>query len=285
MRMTRLGIGVALLAMIAGAEGAENGARLYRTHCASCHGPDGRGDGPEASLFLPPPRDLRTGFLARYDAATLVRRILDGATLPLALDPPRLEAHAADVETIVAYLERLPQIDWPLVERGEELYVDRCEVCHGPFGHPPARLPPGVSRPRDLASPDFQRAYGDRALLTAVRHGRKGMPAIPGVGDDDNAKALVAFVRQLSPGYETYQRYCASCHGEDGRGVGLEEPGMDLRLPRVVFDRAYLAVHDAEYLRTRVWHMLAEQKPVMPHFRGRLTEPQARAIVAYLQAR
>ena len=34
------------------------GAVLYRRYCASCHGVDGRGDGPAAAALSPPPRDL-----------------------------------------------------------------------------------------------------------------------------------------------------------------------------------------------------------------------------------
>ena len=35
------------------------GAELYRTHCAACHGPNGRGDGPAAAGLSPPPADLQ----------------------------------------------------------------------------------------------------------------------------------------------------------------------------------------------------------------------------------
>jgi putative copper resistance protein D len=34
------------------------GVSLYRTHCAACHGPSGRGDGPDAAGLLPPPANL-----------------------------------------------------------------------------------------------------------------------------------------------------------------------------------------------------------------------------------
>ena len=53
--------------------------------------------------------------------------------------------------------------------------------------------------------------------------------------------------------------------------------------PRAVFDRAYFAKKDPEALRAKVWHMLAGQRPAMPHFRTRLSERQARAIVEYLK--
>lgn len=34
------------------------GARVFAERCASCHGPEGRGDGPAAVGLTPPPTDL-----------------------------------------------------------------------------------------------------------------------------------------------------------------------------------------------------------------------------------
>lgn len=38
----------------------EDGAEFYRAACASCHGVDGRGDGPIAAALKAPPTDLTT---------------------------------------------------------------------------------------------------------------------------------------------------------------------------------------------------------------------------------
>ena len=57
-----------------------SGEYLYRTHCVSCHGPTGRGDGPAASTFRRPLSDLSTlalragGEFPRAD----VTRVVDG---------------------------------------------------------------------------------------------------------------------------------------------------------------------------------------------------------------
>lgn len=37
---------------------ADLGAAVYAQHCASCHGPTGKGDGPAASALQPPPKDI-----------------------------------------------------------------------------------------------------------------------------------------------------------------------------------------------------------------------------------
>jgi mono/diheme cytochrome c family protein len=252
----------------------------YRRRCAPCHGATGRGDGPHAEAFDPRPADLRAGVLDRHDVDALVRHILDGKAVSLDLDLARLRARSNDVEALVTHLHRLPGIDWRLVDRGEDLYIRHCERCHGRFGRPGPTPPPGVGPPRDLSEPDFQAGMSDIALMDRVRHGRRGMPAIPPLRDAAQLRAVVAYVRLLSPGLALYDRYCASCHGADGRGDQVIEPWL---APRVVFDQAYFVRTDPEALRTRVWHMLSEHKPAMPHFRGRLDEKSARAIVDYLK--
>jgi len=46
------------------------GAAVFRTHCAACHGSDGRGDGPAAAGLDPPPADLRV-HVSQHDDAQL----------------------------------------------------------------------------------------------------------------------------------------------------------------------------------------------------------------------
>jgi mono/diheme cytochrome c family protein len=258
-----------------------DGRLLYTENCERCHGVTGRGDGPDAELFANRPADLRRGFLDRYPAEDLVRRIRSGVPLELALDLDRLRARAGEVEALAAYLERLPTIDWRRVEEGQAVYVDRCELCHGRSGAPERALPPGVRAPRDLSDPAFQASVDEKDLAVLARHGRGGMPAIGPPIADRELRSLLAFVRLLSPGYTLYDRYCAACHGDDGRGAGSLVEGDER--PSVVFDRAYFRRRDPEQVRTAVWHMLATRRPAMPHFRRVLTPAEVRAIVAYLK--
>ena len=41
--------------------GAPLGARVFARHCAVCHGPNGRGNGPAAPSMFPRPRDFSSG--------------------------------------------------------------------------------------------------------------------------------------------------------------------------------------------------------------------------------
>lgn len=283
-RWLRLGMAawaIAMIAMPAAAAPAADGRRLYLDHCAPCHGITGRGDGPNVALFAIRPRDLREGFLAKYPSQDLARRVLDGRTLTLALDLPAMRRRAADVETLVAYMQRLPGIDWHSVDEGRLRYDDRCAACHGFYGTPPAPPPAGVRPPRPLADPAFQASVGDEAMVEIVRHGREGMPALTPRLSEADAVLVASFVRVLSPGFETYDQYCAICHGDHGipdTSLGDAAPG-----PTSTFDRAYFARHDPEALRGSVWHMLDEHQPSMPHFRGVLTTAEAQAVVDYLK--
>lgn len=272
-------VGILGLGMAGAALAGPDGALLFREHCASCHGPEGRGDGVDAFLFDPPPRDLTQGVVRRMPRRDLVRRIRDGRPLPLLLDRVALAKRTTDVELLVAHLRKLPTIPWGKVERGQELYVDRCELCHGPYGTP-GRLASKVRPPRDLSSPDVH-AMGDEELRLVARHGRRGMPAVRDLPDGESLDGLVAFLRLLSPGYTLYSRYCANCHGDDGH------PNIDLveafAVPRVHFDAGYMKSHDDDRLRRAVWHMLDDQTPQMPHFRDTLDEPSANAIADWLR--
>jgi mono/diheme cytochrome c family protein len=106
------------------------------------------------------------------------------------------------------------------------------------------------------------------------------MPALdPPPGRDDVAP-LVAYVRLFGPGLVLYDRLCASCHGEDGRPVDLP-PG--LRRPVVTFDAAWLNGTTRQERDTAVWHMLAAERPRMPHFAPTLNKSDVTRIVEWLR--
>lgn len=258
---------------------SNQGARLYRWNCAFCHGLTGRGDGPDADLFDPPPGDLRSKLVTRQSADALYAKIRDGEQLDLALDIEALQARAREIEALAAHLKRLPTVDWPTVEAGVDLYLVRCERCHGLFGRPPDVLPAGVDRPVDLSDPDFQQSIAREELLEAVRHQRKGMTPLSAPLSPFQAKQVAAFVRLLSPGLELYQRYCTVCHGGDGRGGG---PFGEVVGGPPVLDESYFRRRDPEQLRAAIWHMLRNSKAAMPHFREVLSDREIRSIAEYL---
>jgi mono/diheme cytochrome c family protein len=108
------------------ARSGESGATLFRTYCASCHGPDARGAGPLADQLRRLPPSL-TSFAARNSGvfpSERIRRIIDGRDIPShgSTDMPvwgdafrrsREElsdaAAAARIDAIVRYLESIQE--------------------------------------------------------------------------------------------------------------------------------------------------------------------------------
>ena len=58
------------------------GAQLYPVHCASCHGPDGHGDGPAASGLPLPPADLTAAHLWMHSDGELFWWLAHGIPTP-----------------------------------------------------------------------------------------------------------------------------------------------------------------------------------------------------------
>lgn len=103
------------------------GSQLYRTHCASCHGPAGRGDGPLAEYLTVRPANL-TGIAARNRGVfptDVVSRIVDGrrvlrthgdSAMPvwgdvfsLSGNPDTDKAAAEKIRAVVSHVESLQQ--------------------------------------------------------------------------------------------------------------------------------------------------------------------------------
>jgi hypothetical protein len=117
-----------------------DGRFLFNAYCVACHGSDARGDGVDADLFSPPPANLRGGILSQHPDDALVQRIRNGRPLNLGRNPERLRARAGDTEMLVAHLRRLPTLPWRRIERGQEIYVDRCEACRARLEDPIAYM-------------------------------------------------------------------------------------------------------------------------------------------------
>ena len=61
-----------------GADAATDGAKIYKSNCESCHGPQGHGDGPAGAALIPPPRNL-PDLAAQVDDDYLFWRISAGS--------------------------------------------------------------------------------------------------------------------------------------------------------------------------------------------------------------
>ena len=83
------------------------GHRLFVARCATCHGPQGRGDGQNAYNLVPPPPDFQR--VAREAVGRGPPRVIEGGTAALGrspLCPPNGRTLGPDeVDALVAWLD------------------------------------------------------------------------------------------------------------------------------------------------------------------------------------
>ncbi len=280
-------VAVAAWGLLTSVHAAEsNGARFYQRDCARCHGPHGHGDGPDAAIFPEPPRDLRADFITKYSDAELVRRVRRGSPLQLTIDPAALRAREHDVAVVADYIRRLPTIDWARVELGRDVYADRCVSCHGVYGHPaqaPAAGKGDALATHDLSDATFQSTTTDERLRGLVIDGHAPALRARLKLTASETAAVVVYLRLLSPGYELFSRFCSNCHGDTGHPGPVPADTTTGERPTLSFDEAYFAKHDSAYVRDRIWHMIGQEKPHMPHLRHEVSETAAAAIIQFLK--
>jgi mono/diheme cytochrome c family protein len=83
------------------------GHRVFLARCATCHGPQGRGDGQNAYSLDPPPPDFQESLGKLAPAGR--RRLVDGGSAALgrsALCPPHGRSLAAEeLDAVLAWLD------------------------------------------------------------------------------------------------------------------------------------------------------------------------------------
>lgn len=188
------------------ASAGPNGARLFQTHCAACHGDNGNG-GVGVPLTLP---DFQYGVDDRFLRMT-IRHGRPGRVMPAFT-----ELSDAEVEALVKHIR-----SWapgkPIIhgddhiegnpERGKQLFAENCATCHGSQGEGGEGTGVTFSRPRDLPiiapalnNSGFLAAASDQLIKAAVVNGREGtpMPSFRKRGlSDEQINDIVSYVRSF----------------------------------------------------------------------------------------
>ena len=267
------------------------GEALYINYCADCHGWEGRGSGhADKFLDIPVPILLRNELLAEKSENQFVDWVLSGSALQLQLAEDAVPQTDTEVAVILAYIKKLPTIDWSKIEAGQKVYDELCLSCHGLYGHGDGGLAYKMPGPLpDLSALDYQTQHSDEDLLQIIAKGKDAMPGTEDVLNTEEINSVIAFVRLLSPGYESYDRFCVVCHGADGTPMQIvalnedEEQGIEFsNIDLPTFDDAYIKAHTDEQLILKIQHMLGSERVTMPHFAGYIKQDEVREIFRYL---
>ncbi len=204
------------------------GKRIYRIHCAVCHGETGAGDGSGAGQLTVKPRDFKSGAfkfrstpsgsLPRDDdlEETLIRGIRGTGMVP------QRHLREADRRAVIAYLKTFSErfikeqpalpVDVPppppatpqAIAMGRKIYQKaQCAECHGEGGRGDGPSAPTMKDDRGLPIrvPDFtrwplKRGAQPRALFLTIATGLSGTP-MPSYSDALEPAEIWALVRYL----------------------------------------------------------------------------------------
>ncbi len=173
-------------------------------------------------------------------------------------------------EEVLAYNEKFESLHKnadaaTLLEMGESIYLVQCAPCHGNTGD-------GLSG----KAQDFTGRMTKEQVLYVINNGSNqlGYPMgmmPPGMAAGKDAEDIATYVAGGMQGEKPASfAACASCHGEDGKGMNGMAPNL------------------AQYDDTLMTLVLEKGKKgvigTMPSFKDRLTPVQQKAMTVYIQS-
>ncbi len=214
-----------------------NGQQLFTQHCASCHGPQGTGDGPSARYLYPKPRDFTRGtFKVRStpdgtmptdaDLLNTVTRGMPGSAMPSFAYLTEADRHVL-VEYVKTLVKRKsdtppqpievgqePPVTPVTIAEGKQLYAKmQCFKCHGETGKgdgpSAATLKDSWDYPitvRDFTTGIYLGGPTDRDLYLRFTTGMTGtpMPSYQEQLTDEQRWHLVHYVQSLRVPHEEF---------------------------------------------------------------------------------
>jgi len=185
-----------------------------------------------------------------------------------------------------------------LADRGEQLYTEKCAICHGRQGQGGVGIPLGLEA--------FLAQTPDEYLRRSIRVGRPGriMPSFYRLSDNDVA-AIIKYIRSwkqtpvpewvgtrieadAAKGRAVFDAHCVSCHGKDargGKGTGLmfSRP-RDLPIsPPALNNQGFLNSVSDQMLKTIITQG-RKQTPMPAASQFNLTNDDINNLVAYIRS-
>lgn len=252
----------------------EDGKRLFKAECASCHGEKGE------RIPIAPLDSVE--FLNSRGDATLLAVIADGKGVMPAFGKERGGPFdETQVRAVLAYLSVTSgrSSSSTAADEGRQVYLESCTRCHGEKGD---RIPAAP-----LNAKGFLDNRTDSEMVRVIADGKGLMPGWSksrgGALADEQIRAIVSYLRynvdaataqRAREGRELYVGNCLACHGERGDRV----PGSSLA------SSAYLSgLGDGTLI-----SVVSEGKGVMPGFGrakgGPFGIPETAALLAYLKS-
>ncbi|WP_041313426.1 c-type cytochrome [Heliomicrobium modesticaldum] len=181
------------------------GHELYKTHCASCHGEDGKGvQGVKAATLN------NEGFLKVASDDYLLKSIRLGRPSLATNAMPHFDTQKLPDEKVNLIIKNMrswhPEISAPVETgekvagdpvKGEAFYKTACAACHGQKGEG------GIGAA--LLDPGYLNSASDEFILQSIIMGRPGtnMPPYP---DSPDIRNVVAFLRSKQVPYDPAEK-------------------------------------------------------------------------------
>ena len=192
---------------------AFEGRKLYVSYCQLCHGTTGKGDGALAEAMDIKPADLTTTVRSRSD--TILTKIITGRgrqtitgrdrhnLLSDAMPEWKDIFSESQIKSLIAYLRFMSNTKYKLMadpKVGMQIYQQYCHVCHGEEGDGEGIMVNliGIS-PMDHTNPNETNSLSNADIVKSILDGKgRFMPAWKGILSQDDAEALVSYIRLLA---------------------------------------------------------------------------------------